>query len=121
MHVYPSCSPDHHGLETFGTKNGTSTATPAGAVHVALHTRQGNEALAGGSDDEALGLRVGPFLKLSHRSGNGISPHIPRGNDVDMVILDGEVHRLFGGAGDDETVVPCVLELGAHVAAGMRL
>ncbi len=114
-------APDRNALEPLGAHHGPDTA-PAGEV-VAGDVDVGEEhaVLAGRSDHRGLDLWV---LQRLLEPGVGLpgplAPQMVRGADLRLPVVDPEVDRGLGRAGDHQIVEPGPLQLRAEVASCAR-
>ena len=119
-HAEAFCAPDGDGLEVFRPHYRAYTRAAGRPVHVVDHTGIpatvfGTGPYRGNVDQRVLVRLFDCFFSLP----DGPAPQMVGGQQADPFVFDMEVDGLRRLALQDEQVVPCELEFGAELAAGI--
>ena len=110
-------APDDDRLELLAAHHGAQAGTAGDVLEVIHDARDANAVLTRGPD---LADPRQPLADLGLERLLGIhdleAPEVRRIADLDLIVLDPEIHRRGGGAGHDDRVPAGALELGAPEA-----
>ena len=120
LDVHAAVTLDDQGLELLGAHDGAQ-ACAGGVVAGVHHDGVGQQVLAGRADGGHAGAVA---LEAVQGLGGGTGAHAPDEGgvlDLDLIVLDVQVHRLVGLALDDDGIVTGKLDLRADHAAAVRV